>query len=549
MTTERYKVLGAVLALKEFTVADLATFSGVKATTVRTVLSREPNLVVEVGKQETGLKGGQYTRHRVREEALQELRAELHELYRQIGSYVDSPASEKETNKGSKYSPPMAMLAAEEALLRRFPKMAEREQKIQLIDFVRTVRAKLSLQANELPQEASDLGEHRDFHLSALQALIDLASVETICAEKPQLTAYPVRRLRSLFFSLAQWGSRLGESDYASTLVSRFLTSPIPGIGEPSPEFVTPESTLISALESDGNPHSQEWIEELRGLTSPIQQDVLAVDRASLKDRIERAKRTPVSAVDQAPANRKKDFTPGETSLSIGIETVGGIVTRMIPRHSRLPARHREVFSTANDNQTAVEVALYQGERPLARDNYKLGVFRLDGIPAARRGVPQIEVTFEIDAREKLSVVATNLESGNRQAITLAVAPELSVGEIERMLRDAEDHAEEDRTIEERIQLRNRADNAVAYAEKSLREYANSVPDELRRKIEVAIGETKQAVEEGDSEAVDAVIAELAELHQQLYLSQASQQALPQYEAKSQAQAQSSFPDYLKARG
>ena len=145
MTTERYKVLGAVLALKEFTVADLATFSGVKPNTVRTVLGREPELVDEIGKRETGAKGGQFTRYHIRSDAIDRLRSELHGLYRQFETYVDKDKDKEDVGqstgeKVSKYQPPLAILAAEEALIRRFPKASDRSAKVQLIEFVRTVR-------------------------------------------------------------------------------------------------------------------------------------------------------------------------------------------------------------------------------------------------------------------------------------------------------------------------------------------------------------------------------------------------------------------------
>lgn len=547
MMSERYKVLGAVLALKEFTVADLATFSGVKPNTVRTVLAREPDLLVEVGKHETGAKGGQYTRHRLKEDAVERLRSEIDELYRQIGAYVEPESPNKADAKASKYTPPVVMLAAEEALINRFPKIMERAAKVQLIDFARTVAAKQSSSPGERPRQAADLEDHRAFHLLALHALIDLCSVELVFAEKPQAVAYPASTLRNFFFSLAERGSHLGEQDYASTLLSRFLMSSILGITGHSPASVTPESTLISALQSDEDPQAKEWIQALQEVTAPAEQRAPTADRASSKYQARSSKSTPDPG-QSAAAIIKESFSPGETPLSIGVETLGGVVSRVIPRHSKFPARHREVFSTATDNQTSVEVALFQGERLLARDNYKLGVFRLDGIPPAPRGVPQIEVTFEIDARGELAVTATDQETGNQQAIALAVAPDISPREIEKMLRDAADHAEEDREVEHRITVRNRADSAVAHAERSLREYGSAVPEEVRRKIGEAIEEARQAAEDGDSETVDAALAELSKLHQQLYFSQTAQQALPQHEAKPQAQAQATYPNQVKAR-
>ena len=149
------------------------------------------------------------------------------------------------------------------------------------------------------------------------------------------------------------------------------------------------------------------------------------------------------------------------TPLSLGIETLGGVMTKLINRNTTIPTRKGETFSTAADNQTSVEVHVLQGERPLARDNRTLGQFHLEGIPPAPRGVPQIEVKFDIDANGILNVSAKDLGTGKEQKITITASSGLSKDEIERMMKDAESHAEEDKKRREEIETRNKADQAV----------------------------------------------------------------------------------------
>src|SRR5690606_25002469 len=181
------------------------------------------------------------------------------------------------------------------------------------------------------------------------------------------------------------------------------------------------------------------------------------------------------------------------TPLSLGIETLGGVMTTLIPRNTTIPTRKSEIFSTAADNQTSVEVHVLQGERPLARDNRTLGRFQLTGIPPAPRGVPQIEVTFDIDANGIVNVSAKDKATGKEQKITITSSSGLSKEEVERMMREAEAHAEEDKRRREEVETRNRADQAIYAAEAFLRESADKVPDDVRRDLDSAVNTLKGA--------------------------------------------------------
>ena len=190
------------------------------------------------------------------------------------------------------------------------------------------------------------------------------------------------------------------------------------------------------------------------------------------------------------------------TPLSLGIETLGGVMTTLITRNTTIPTRKSETFSTAADSQPSVEVHVMQGERPMARDNRTLGKFHLDGIPPAPRGVPQIEVTFDIDANGIVNVSAKDKGTGKEQKITITATSGLSKDEVERMVKDAEAHAEEDKKRKEEVDTRNRADQAVHAAEQFMKESGDKVPQEDRLAIESAITDVKQALESGDSSAI-----------------------------------------------
>ena len=190
------------------------------------------------------------------------------------------------------------------------------------------------------------------------------------------------------------------------------------------------------------------------------------------------------------------------TPLSLGIETLGGVMTTLIPRNTTIPTRKSEVFSTAADNQTSVEVHVLQGERPLARDNRTLGRFHLDGIPPARRGMPQIEVTFDIDANGIVNVTAKDRATNKEQKITITASSGLSKDEVDRMMREAESHADEDRKRKEEIETRNHADQAIYAAEQLVRENGDKIPASDKQAIESAVEELRKALQGSDAAAV-----------------------------------------------
>ncbi len=186
------------------------------------------------------------------------------------------------------------------------------------------------------------------------------------------------------------------------------------------------------------------------------------------------------------------------TPLSLGVETLGGVMTRLIERNTTIPTRKSEVFSTAEDSQPAVEIHVLQGERELARDNKSLGHFRLEGIAPAPRGIPQVEVTFDIDANGILNVSARDKSTGREQKITITASSGLSKDEIDRMVRDAEMHAEEDRQRKEEIELRNRADSLAYQAERTLRETGDKVSANVRTEVEERVKAVRDALSGND---------------------------------------------------
>ena len=192
------------------------------------------------------------------------------------------------------------------------------------------------------------------------------------------------------------------------------------------------------------------------------------------------------------------------TPLSLGVETMGGIMTKMIDRNTTIPTSKTEVYSTAADNQTSVEINVLQGERELARDNKSLGKFQLTGIPAARRGVPQIEVTFDIDANGIVNVSAKDLGTGKQQQITISGSTALSDDEVDRMVKDAEAHAEEDKKQKEEVEVRNQTDSLCYSTEQTLNELGDKVSADVKSKAEAAIADAKKALEGSDVEAIKA---------------------------------------------
>jgi molecular chaperone DnaK len=199
------------------------------------------------------------------------------------------------------------------------------------------------------------------------------------------------------------------------------------------------------------------------------------------------------------------------TPLSLGIETLGGVMTPLIARNTTIPTRKSETFSTAADSQTSVEVHVLQGERPLARDNRTLGRFQLIGIPPAPRGVPQIEVTFDIDANGIVNVSAKDMGTGKEQKITITASSGLSKTEVERMMKDAESHAEEDRKRREEIETRNRADQAAYAAEKMVQDMGDKLDASDKAAVQSAIESLKNAMNANDTAAMNSAMQQLTQ--------------------------------------
>ena len=216
------------------------------------------------------------------------------------------------------------------------------------------------------------------------------------------------------------------------------------------------------------------------------------------------------------------------TPLSLGIETLGGVFTRLIDRNTTIPARKSQVFSTAADNQPSVDIHVLQGEREMASDNKTIGNFRLDGIAPAPRGVPQIEVTFDIDANGILHVTAKDRGTGKEQKITITANSGLNDDEIEKMVNDAKVHAEQDKAQKEKIEVKNQADSMVYQVEKQLKEFGDKVSPEVKAPVEDGIAKLKKELEADDTEAMKATMKSLEEnlmkLGQEIYSQQQQQQ-------------------------
>jgi molecular chaperone DnaK len=230
------------------------------------------------------------------------------------------------------------------------------------------------------------------------------------------------------------------------------------------------------------------------------------------------------------------------TPLSLGVETLGSVMTTMIERNTTIPVRKTEVYSTAADNQTAVDIHILQGERPMASDNMSLGRFRLDGIPPAPRGIPQVEVTFDIDANGILNVTAKDKASGKEQKITVTASTNLNKQDIEKMVQESKQHEADDKKRREAIDARNTADNLVYQTEKALRELGDKVPASERSNIETKISDLKQAMPSEDVEHIKKLNDELQNafhaLSQQLY-----SQGQPQPGSGPQSSGSAATPD------
>jgi molecular chaperone DnaK len=200
------------------------------------------------------------------------------------------------------------------------------------------------------------------------------------------------------------------------------------------------------------------------------------------------------------------------TPLSLGIETKGGVMTKLIERNTTVPTRKSDIFSTASDSQTSVEVHVLQGERPVATGNKTIGRFHLDGIPPAPMGMPKIEVAFDIDANGILHVSAKDQATGKEQSIRIEASSGLSESDIQRMMKDAEEHSAEDRKSRETAESRNRADQRLYEVRKGLKEYGDKLDSGLRGRIEDAAKRLEELLKDGDAAAIDAAREELEKL-------------------------------------
>lgn len=204
------------------------------------------------------------------------------------------------------------------------------------------------------------------------------------------------------------------------------------------------------------------------------------------------------------------------TPLTLGLETLGAVTTPLISRNTTIPTSKTEVFSTAADNQTSVEINVLQGERPMAADNKSLGRFILDGIPPAQRGVPQVEVTFDIDANGILNVSAKDKATGKSQSIKITATTGLAKDEIDRMTKEAEKHADEDREKKETIEARNKADNLIYVAEKSLKDTGEKVDPSVKKEVEEKISSLKSSLDKAGSAEIETKTRELSDSLQKI---------------------------------
>jgi molecular chaperone DnaK len=204
------------------------------------------------------------------------------------------------------------------------------------------------------------------------------------------------------------------------------------------------------------------------------------------------------------------------TPLSLGIETLGGVATKMITRNTTIPTSHTQIFSTASDSQPSVDIVVLQGEREMATDNKRLATFRLDGIPPAPRGVPQIEVTFDIDANGILNVAAKDKATGKEQKVAITASSMLAKEDVDKMVRDAAEHAEEDRKRRAEVESRNEADALTYQAERLVKDLGDKLPEADKTEIESKVASVREALNGTDAGAVDSTKQQLAETLQRV---------------------------------
>ncbi|MEA1925175.1 MAG: molecular chaperone DnaK [Candidatus Altiarchaeota archaeon] len=228
------------------------------------------------------------------------------------------------------------------------------------------------------------------------------------------------------------------------------------------------------------------------------------------------------------------------TPLTLGIETLGGVATPLIPANTTIPTKKSQIFTTAADSQTAVTINVMQGERPMAKDNTGLGQFNLVGIPPSPRGVPQIEVTFDMDANGIINVSAKDLGTGTEQKITITASTKLSKDDIEKMKKEAEEHAEEDKKRKEEIELRNNADSLVYQTEKFVSDYGDKINPEIKSKMDTALKDLKEAISKEEPADIEAKMEALSKVSQEAGASiyQQQQQAQAQAQAEQQSDGQ-----------
>jgi molecular chaperone DnaK len=228
------------------------------------------------------------------------------------------------------------------------------------------------------------------------------------------------------------------------------------------------------------------------------------------------------------------------TPLTLGIETLGGVSTPLIPRNTTIPSSKSQVFSTAADNQTQVEINVLQGERPMAADNKSLGHFFLDGIPPAPRGVPQVEVTFDIDANGILNVKAKDKATGKEQSIKITGSTGLNKEEVEKMTKEAEVNAEEDRKKKEMVEAKNAADSLIFTAEKALKDAGDKVPSETKKEVEDKIAALKSVLDSGSKEDLEVKTKELSDTLSKIGQAAYGQQGQPQGDSEQKTDEKSS---------